>query len=200
MTMHDKHALRRRLRARRNRLSPRQQRLASRRAARHLERLLPFARARRIAAYVARNGELDPQPALRRAERAGKACYLPVLAPFGHNRLWFRRWRPGQRMPANRYGIPEPTRAAARLPSTRLDVVLVPLVGFDLQGTRLGMGGGYYDRTFAFKLRHPRTRPLLIGYAHHCQLAERLPRTDHDVALTWIVTDRGVHRVTTRKD
>lgn len=193
--MPDKPALRHQLRHRRARLSPAQQRLASQRAARRLARLPAFARARRIAAYVARGGELDPAPALALALRRGKQCFLPVLHPFGHNRLWFARWQRGDRMRANRYAIPEPSARVGRLAAQRLDAVLVPLVGYDLQGTRLGMGGGYYDRTFAFRRLRRSSRPLLIGYAHACQQVEQLPRAAWDIALDCIVTDRATHRV-----
>jgi 5-formyltetrahydrofolate cyclo-ligase len=197
--MQDKHALRRQLRAVRKRLTPKQQSLASQRAARRLARLLVFARAGRIAAYVARGGELDPAPALKRALRRGKRCYLPVLHPFDHSRLWFLPWHPGTAMRTNRYGIPEPRSRHGRIAPRRLDVVLVPLVGFDLHGTRLGMGGGYYDRTFAFRRRAQRLqRPLLIGYAHAEQQVERLPHMPWDITLDWVVTDRSVHRIGSR--
>jgi 5-formyltetrahydrofolate cyclo-ligase len=197
--MQDKHALRRQLRDARKRLTTNQQRLASQRAARRLARLLVFARAGRIAAYVARGGELDPAPALEQALRRGKRCYLPVLHPFEHNRLWFMPWDTGTVMQPNRFGIPEPKSRYGRIAPRRLDVVLVPLVGFDLQGTRLGMGGGYYDRTFAFRLRaRHRRRPLLIGYAHACQQLQHLPRMPWDIALDWVVTDRGAHCTSAR--
>ena len=194
-TMQDKAHLRDQLRRARARLTPKQQAQAGRRAAARLARLPRFTHARRIAAYVARGGELNPAPALALARRRGLQCYLPVLHPGGQRRLLFARWREGARMKPNRYGIPEP-QTRIHIAPCRLDIVLVPLVGFDLSGTRLGMGGGYYDRTFAFRSRmHRFVRPLLVGYAHACQRTGHLPRSPWDVALDWVVTDKAICRV-----
>lgn len=107
--------------------------------------------------------------------------------------LRFARWHDGARLHRNRFHIPEPRRQA-RLSARALNVVLLPLTGFDASGNRLGMGGGFYDRTLAFKRRHRKARPLLVGVAHACQQVSTLPAEIWDVPLAMIVTDRGVFR------
>ncbi len=124
----------------------------------------------------------------------GKQCLLPVLHPLGHKRLWFSPWRPGERLRANRYGIEEPLWERAGLVDVRgVDLVVVPLVAFDAACNRMGMGAGYYDRTFAWKLRHPdRLRPRLVGYAHDFQRIEKLDRNPWDVPLQAVITENGI--------
>ncbi len=91
----------------------------------------------------------------------------------------------------NIYGIREPKLIPAnRRAAWALDLVLLPLVAFDALGNRMGMGGGYYDRTFSFKsLRKGMTGPNLIGLAHEIQRVEKLPIESWDIPLTSIVTD-----------
>ncbi len=184
-----KQQLRRRLRARRRALSP----LARARAARALcavvARRPEFRRAQRLAFYLPADGEIDPLPLARLARRLGKQLQLPVLRPGG--RLGFVHWRPGAVMRRNRFGIAEPV--GARVLPARLDLVLLPLVAFDATGGRLGMGGGFYDRTFAWmtKAGSARRRPLLVGLAHSFQRVERLPREAWDVPLAAVATERG---------
>lgn len=93
-------------------------------------------------------------------------------------------------MVCNRFGIPEPRRSQRRLPPWLLQLVLMPLVGFDKRGGRLGMGGGFYDTTFAFKHQKMGARPTLIGLAHACQEVESLPLAHWDVPLNAIATDK----------
>jgi len=182
-----KRQLRQALRARRRALSAGAQRVAAARAARIAQRQHWFIRARHIAFYIAADGEVDPLPLLRRALALGKNVYLPMLRPG--NRLWFGEYRQDMRMRPNRYGIPEP-RGARWLQPWALDLVLLPLVGFDRRGGRLGMGGGFYDRSFAFWRRGGRRRPCLMGLAHHFQEVAELPLEPWDVPLTGVVTDR----------
>jgi 5-formyltetrahydrofolate cyclo-ligase len=194
--MQDRNSLRRRLRQQRAALSRQQVAHASLMASSHLIKLSPFRRAKRIAAYIAANGELDPLPVLLHASSARKACYLPRLHPFLKGRMWFLRWRPGDALQVNRFGIPEPQlRRGNIIPAWMLDWVMVPLVGFDAQMNRLGMGQGFYDRRFAF--RHHRKvwkRPVLCGFAHDFQETHGLQSHHWDVPLDMVVTD---HRIVT---
>jgi 5-formyltetrahydrofolate cyclo-ligase len=96
-------------------------------------------------------------------------------------------------LPPGRFGIRSPAPPASALPFAELDVVLVPLVAFDRHGTRIGMGGGYYDRGFAFRIAAP-PPPFLVGLAYHWQLHEPLDRRQWDVPLDAVITDRAVHR------
>ncbi|WP_246125342.1 5-formyltetrahydrofolate cyclo-ligase [Exilibacterium tricleocarpae] len=185
--------LRRVMRARRRQLTPQQQALAARRLMRLLRRQPLFVRSRHIAFYLASDGEINPAPLLELAWRAGKCCYLPALARGADGRLRFARYRPGSRLRPNRYGIPEPAITAGNcLPAAALDLVLLPLVAFDPSGARLGMGGGYYDRTFAFKQRLPAQQPYLLGLAHQCQQVEALATAHWDIPLHAVATDGGL--------
>jgi 5-formyltetrahydrofolate cyclo-ligase len=190
--------LRRQLRAERRALSSAQRRLHARRLARVLGRHRVFLRARRIAAYIASDGELDPAPLLHIAHARHKQCHLPVLRSHPTKKLWFVRHRPDDRLEPNVYGIPEPSLRGRhiRLPWA-LDVLLIPLVGFDPRCNRLGMGGGYYDRTLAYlpKRRHWK-RPVLIGIAHECQKVDALDAKPWDVPLDLIATEERVYRRT----
>jgi 5-formyltetrahydrofolate cyclo-ligase len=115
---------------------------------------------------------------------------LPVLQPG--KRLRFAPWRHGDPLVQNRFGIPEPDLdPGSLLDPEALDHVLLPLVGFDGRGHRLGTGGGYYDRSFAF--RHGALRkPRLVGIGYACQQVDALPAADWDVPLDLIATERGL--------
>jgi len=126
-----------------------------------------------------------------------KQCYLPVLDPLGSNRLWFAPLSPGVSLRPNRFGIPEPQVSARHFVSARhLDLLLLPLVAFDPAGNRLGMGGGFYDRSLAYLKRRQRwVRPLLYGVAHQFQCVASLQQASWDIPLHGIVTDQRVYRV-----
>lgn len=186
----DRATLRRQLRAARRALSPARQKAAARDLARRLAALPPLQGARRIALYWPVDGEIDPRPLRARLPRA--TFYLPVLQPFPASTLRFARWARGARLARNRFGIPEP-RGQATVSARKLDVVLMPLTGFDAAGNRLGMGGGFYDRTLAFH-RHGRHRPALTGVAHECQRVPALPVAEWDIRPHLLVTDRRTLR------
>ncbi len=186
-------ALRQALRRARRALDAPVRRRHARALSRRLGRDLRFLRARRIGAYLATDGEMDPAPLLARA--GARHIYLPVLRPHPERTLWFIRHRPGDRLLPNRYGIPEPTlRGRHILPPWHLDLLLVPLVGFDPRGHRLGMGGGFYDRSLAY-LRHRRhwRRPLLVGLAHECQRVPELPLQAWDIPLDLVATEERIY-------
>ncbi|MBA1227600.1 5-formyltetrahydrofolate cyclo-ligase [Stutzerimonas stutzeri] len=185
--------LRRKLRQTRRQLSPAQQRHAARRLYRQLSHHPLFRRARHIALYLSNDGEIDPRLLLRAAQRRGKATYLPVLNPWPRTRMVFQRIEPGERLRRNRFGIFEPViRTARQRRVWALDLLLMPLVGFDGNGGRLGMGGGFYDRSLAYRARRKNShKPTLLGLAHECQRVDRLPLESWDVPLLGTVTDRG---------
>jgi 5-formyltetrahydrofolate cyclo-ligase len=191
--------LRRELRAARRSLPPAEQRRHARKAARLLGKHGTFLRAGRLGAYWPSDGELDPRPLLRLAQARHKRCLLPVLRPHPKKKLWFVCYLPGDALKENIYGIPEPRmrNRRIRLPF-HLDLLLVPLVGFDARCNRLGMGGGYYDRTLAHLRRcQSWRRPRLIGVAHECQRVESLEPSPWDVPLDLVVTEE---RIYARKD
>lgn len=191
----DKPDQRRRLRQQRRRLSDAQRSACAHALAAELAGHRLFLNSRKIAAYLPVDGEVETSPLIRLAWDMGKEVYLPVLAPAQANRLWFSRFDPDTTLVGNRFGIPEPERAhRQRIAVTALDLVLAPLVGFDTQGHRLGMGGGFYDRTFAF-LRHRRhwKKPRLVGLAYEFQRLEALPGEPWDVPLSGVATEAALY-------
>ena len=194
MTGSDRSTLRRQLRAARRALSPLEQHQASQRLWRQLAQHPLFRRARHIAFYLANDGEIDPAILLEHAQRLGKHCYLPVITGWPADRMHFQRLVPGQRWITNRFGIREPlVDPDLQARPWRLDLVLMPLVGFDEAGNRLGMGGGFYDRTFAYRRRRQCwAGPRLLGLAHHCQKVAQLPTASWDIPLDGIVSDQQI--------
>lgn len=186
--------LRRQLRQKRRALSSAQQKQASESLCRHLKHLPQLRAARHIALYWPADGEIDPRPIARWAWQRGIRCYLPVLHPWSKRRLWFTAFTAKTRFRRNRFGIAEPIKVArAPLSPKHLDVVLLPLVGFDRSGGRLGMGGGFYDTTFAFRRHQPGwNRPKLLGVAHQIQEVEWLALQSWDVPVDGVVTDGGL--------
>lgn len=184
--------LRATLRERRLALPPPARIAAAEALAARLRQLPELASAGRVAGYWAVRGEMSLHALF--SPKPDFAYCLPCLAPG--NQLHFAPWQPGDPLVQNRYGIPEPDPAphAHWLP-TDLDMVLVPLLGFDRQGTRLGAGGGYYDRSFAFLRSVPRpARPLLIGVGYDFQEVDVLPPAPWDVPVDLVVTDaRTLH-------
>lgn len=188
-------AERRRLRALRLAL-PRQDRLAAEREiASTLRRLRVFRRGRRVAVYLALPGEASLARALAAAHASGVEIYVPRVTSRRLGRMRFIRLRHGARLHPNAYGIDEPAgRACTPSPLLRLDAILLPVVGFDREGNRLGMGAGYYDR--ALRLRRDRERgwrrPRLVGIAFSCQEMPRIDSSPSDVALDLVVTEREI--------
>ena len=180
--------LRRPLKARRQALPAGWIRTRSRLIARQLWRLPGLARARRIGCYLPVNGEVDCRFIIEAAWQRGREVMLPVLR--GH-RLRFAPWRPETITRANRFGISEPACPRRdEVDGRKLDVVVMPLLAFDRQGNRLGMGGGYYDRSFAFRLHRQRWRkPRLIGIAWQFQQVDALAARAWDVPLDAVITE-----------
>lgn len=188
-----KKQLRSELRARRRALNPTQQAQASLFLLRHLMKLPQFMRARNVALYMANDGEIDPKPIIRQLWKMEKHAFLPVLRPNKRKDLWFVEYTEGAPLTNNRFGIPEPDfRTQHRMSAQLLDVVLMPLVGFDRSGARVGMGGGFYDSTFAFKQKKPGNKPYLIGLAHSCQQVDSLATDTWDIPLFAIATDTEI--------
>lgn len=194
MNGRDRQTLRRELRASRRALTPLQQRQASQRLFRQLAQHPLFRRSHHIAFYLANDGEIDPYPLLCLAQRLGKQCYLPVVSGWPSQRMRFQRLQPSQRWERNRFGIQEPvSNPSLQTDPWRLSLVLMPLVGFDQDGNRLGMGGGFYDRAFSYRQRHKKlSRPTLLGLAHACQEVTQLPAAAWDIPLDGIVSDQQI--------
>jgi len=184
--------LRRMLRKARRALTPSEQRKAAQGLYRQLAQHPLFRRAKHISLYLPTDGEIDPRLLLRAAQRRGKATYLPVLSAWPRTKMVFQRVRPGEKLLPNRFRILEPQGHISRQRNIwALDLVLLPLVGFDDVGGRLGMGGGFYDRSLAYLARRRSWRkPTLLGLAHECQKVGRLAQASWDVPLAGTVTDK----------
>lgn len=191
----DRPLLRKTLRARRRALSHAQQRAHALRLCDLLKHQRWFQTARHIAFYLPADGEIDPRPLLNLALALGKHCYLPVLCG---KQLRFRRYCPRTVLVCNRFGIAEPAKGTPERAPWLLDLVLMPLVGFDARGNRLGMGGGFYDRTFAILPGRPRPKGRRLGLAHSCQELAALPVQSWDIPLHGIATERGLLQCTNR--
>ena len=190
---HSRQSLRRLLRQARRALTPLQQKQAAKALYRQLAQDPQVGRARHVALYRPTNGEIDPRPLLREAQRRGKRVYLPVLNAWPQEKMVFQRLLPEERLQKNRFRILEPRANRAQQRKVwALDLVMMPLVGFDEFGGRLGMGGGFYDRSLAYLARRRQWRkPTLLGLAHECQKVDRLELASWDVALQATVTDKG---------
>lgn len=188
--------LRKKLRTQRRALDAATRRIFTAALCNHLIRSSEFRTSRRIALYWAGDGEVDLQRVARRAWAMGKQVYLPVLLGPFHNHLRFAPYSPHTKLSKNRFGIPEPrVPPASLLRGAQLDLVLMPLVGCDDRGGRLGMGGGYYDRSFAARrFRRSWFKPQLIGAAFELQRVPRLEQQPWDVRLDGLVTERGIDR------
>lgn len=182
------------MRATRSALPSSVQTASSQRVATWLEELFEQHDPASVAGYLDIGGELDVAPALRLCRRSGRATFLPVLAG---DALVFSRLDENTLFTPNRFGIGEPATTADladgdKLAPLELDMVLVPLVGFDRHCERMGMGGGFYDRSFAErKTRLP--PPWLIGVGHDCQRVDSVLPEAWDVRLDAVVTESGIY-------
>jgi 5-formyltetrahydrofolate cyclo-ligase len=183
--------LRRELRAKRRALPAAARAQADRAIHVHLRSLPEYRRARRIALFMAFDGEPSLEPLVEAARRQRKQLYVPVLRGLT---MRFAELEPGATLAANFFGIMEP-KLGANLDARELDLVLTPLVAFDDHGIRLGVGRGYYDRTFKF-LRHRShwRRPKLLGVAYELQHVGPLTPSSWDVPLWGVVTEARVRR------
>lgn len=187
----ERRAIRRRIREQRRSLSRDARRGFADSVARILCRPGVLPARCQVACYLPNDGELDLRPLMARLWRRGTRTSLPVL---DGPRLRFLPFGPHTPLRPNRFGIPEPACSPRRRIATfHIDVVLVPLVAFDGRGNRLGMGGGFYDRTFAHRRRLGAwRRPLLIGVAYGFQRVASLSGRVWDVSLDGAATEKGL--------
>lgn len=181
--------LRQRLTERRKALTPQQRIAAAQGLRRSLEQLPEYHTDARVAGYWAVNGELALNLVIPPLLARGQQFLLPLLG--AERQLRFAPWSSDEPVEPNRHGIPEPVHVTAPLAPFQLDLVLVPLLAFDRRGQRLGYGGGYYDRSFAFLNEQTRpTEPLLVGIAYDFQEVDAIEPARWDVPLDFVATDR----------
>ena len=183
--------MRREIRAKRRALPAAVRSEADRAIRAHIRNLPEYRRARRIALFLAFDGEPSLAPLVDAARRHRKQLYVPVLHGMT---MTFAELEPGARLATNFFGIMEP-KLGLQIDARELDLVLTPLVAFDDLGVRVGVGRGYYDRAFKF-LRHRSIwrRPKLLGVAYELQRVEPLTPSSWDVPLWGVVTEKEVRR------
>ena len=187
--------IRQQIRQQRRTLSLAQQQQASSALTMHLAASPLFQNSKNIAFYLPNEGEADITPLITLAWAYHKQCYLPVLGLRNSRKMWFAPYKPETTLINNRFGIPEPQhKQSDRLfKAQSLDLILMPLVAFDLNGNRLGMGGGYYDRTLQFLLHRSKwKKPRLIGTAYAFQKVSEMEKQAWDVPLHGITTENGL--------
>lgn len=154
-----------------------------------------YRNSQHVACYLANDGEIDPFQLIEHAWFANKDVYLPVLSPI-KNSLYFAPFDENSRFKHNRFNIAEPIcQPSDWIRASQLDLLLLPLVAFDANGNRVGMGGGFYDRTLAY-LQHRRywRKPVLMGLAHEIQKTDQLDPQCWDIPLDYIITEKQPYR------
>lgn len=186
--------IRQQKRAQRRQLSPSVQQQHSQALCQNAIKHNSYRNSSHIAFYIANDGEIDPYLLIEHARYMGKKIYLPVLSPL-KNSLYFAPYEEGSRLKLNCFNIPEPAcHPALWKTAGQMDLLLLPLVAFDAHGNRVGMGGGFYDRTLAYlRHRHFWKKPVLAGLAHETQKVEQLHRQSWDIPLNYIITEKQLY-------
>jgi 5-formyltetrahydrofolate cyclo-ligase len=182
----NKKQLRSVLRQRRRALDPEEHDSAATQIALHAQTLPTWTTAQHIAVYRDCDGEIGSSNLVETSLAQGKRIYFPVIGD--NNALEFARWFEGEPLQHNRFGIAEPLPSAQRCPTGDLDILFMPLVGWDRSGNRLGMGGGYYDRAL-----QAISGPVLVGLAYSNQEVEEIPRESWDISLDIVLTECGIY-------
>lgn len=161
---------------------------AARLAANLLQEHPLFKAARHIACYYACGDEFQTHPLIETIWQAEKICYLPVLSDA--KTLQFRQYDKNDELQDNQYSIPEPVSTRHAVHAEKLDLVLMPLVAYDGKGGRIGTGGGYYDRTFAFMFTHQEKIPTLLGVGYAAQYCNDIQPEPWDIGLNGVLTEQ----------
>lgn len=190
--------IRQQVRAARRSLSEQQQTTDAQKLLARLIKREKIQQAKKIAISLAFDGEIETSPFIKWCWKNNKQVYLPVIHPFSKGHLLFLRYSEKTQMATNKYGIHEPKLNQLLIcPIAELDVIFTPLVAFDPQGNRIGMGGGYYDRMLAPWFKEKKG-PYPIGLAHDCQQVVELPTASWDVPLPEIITPSQHHLFITK--
>lgn len=170
-------------------ISPQAREAAAKQVSTHLLAQPEVQKAQHIGAYFSVHNELPTAFILQQLIAQRKHLALPVLHPFSAGNLLFLNYHADTQLRPNAFNIPEPELNVQQVvPLSHLQILLVPLLGFDAQGNRMGMGGGYYDRTLAgwAQGRYPNLLPIGIAFAE--QQVEQIPTQSWDIPLPMIIT------------
>tara|TARA_R110000868_G_scaffold380784_1_gene646859 strand:- start:35689 stop:36258 length:570 start_codon:yes stop_codon:yes gene_type:complete len=182
-------ALRKKIKAQRQQLSTTAQQSHSKIICNTFLTLPEFQHALHVAVYFSVKGEVDTSLIIEAIWQQGKKCYLPIINDDGI--LDFVAYDAQTTLIPNKFGILEPKDKNNLFPTQQLDMVVTPLVAFDEQCNRLGMGMGYYDKTFAFL--SSATMPKLIGLAYECQKTATIDIQDWDIPMNQVVTEKTTY-------
>lgn len=191
---HPSLTLRQHLRHKRRQLSKIQQHQHAQAITQRIIHSRLYKQSRHIALYLSNDGEVDLSPLINKLLSHYKKCYLPVILSRRHAIMSFALYERHTRLKKNCFGILEPVYQKKHLKAARqMDLLLAPLVGFDVQGNRMGMGGGFYDRALQHLSQHKAAnmrRPKFVGIAHEVQKVAHLESRQWDIPLHAIVTER----------
>ncbi len=187
-----KAVLRKYLRALRRGIEPAEHRRRSQSAVAAITHLGAFKANARIAVYLPFDGEAATAALLRAARRRGVRLFVPVIGDRRHRRLVFPLL--SGRVRRGAFGILIPRRRDGMVAPRWFNLVVVPMVGVDEAGRRLGMGGGYYDHAFAFRRHRSHwLGPRLVGLAFDCQRTHTVHADVWDMRLDAVATESGLH-------
>ncbi len=186
------------MRDKRRSLSPDQQAVAASGLLAQLQSVAAFLAATKIALYLTNDGEINPMDVMKWCWRNSKQTYLPIVVQEEKNTLLFANVNEQTEYVENRFSIREPVVEQNQIIQAQsLDLALMPLVAFDQNGNRIGMGCGFYDTTFAFlkekSTDKPHHNPRLIGIAHEIQKVDDIAVDYWDIPLTTVVTDKNIY-------
>lgn len=187
-----KATLRTELRLARQAISPEYRRDAAYALSKRVTEMDVFRRSTHIAAYAGTSEEINLSEIIEVAFNLGKKLYLPILPLDGSSRLEFASFTPEMHLIPNRFSILEPQNPNITIKPYKLDLALLPLLGFDDKGHRLGMGKGYYDYTFEHTTPG---HPFLLGVAFECQKRDAIPVDEKDVRLSAVATEQNLYLV-----
>ena len=186
------HQIRKQLRLKRKQLSRQQQHQHQLAIKRLLLRSNLLKRYQKFAIYLDNDGEIQTQLIIDLLLKLKKQVYLPVLYPLKHNRLWFLPYKKNTPLKLNRYKIAEPFNYKQRITACSLSVIFMPLVAFDEKGNRIGMGGGFYDRTLSPCKTQSQRHPVLVGFAHELQKLSVIEKNNWDIPMHMLITEKKI--------
>jgi 5-formyltetrahydrofolate cyclo-ligase len=190
-----RHSLRKAFRDKRLSLSNEQQTTAAQGLVKQYQKNALFQDAQNVALYLSFNGEVNTQPLIDYLWSMNVDVFVPILHPFSKGHLLFQEFTHDTKMRENHFGILEPRLDVQRVCTVEnLSIIFTPLVAFDLSGNRLGMGGGFYDRTLArLKKMGDKSKPIVVGLAHELQKSATLPTETWDIRLPYILTSNKLY-------
>ena len=185
--------MRRELRIKRNKLTSLEQQHSANVLARLISDEQLLNNVKNIGIYLENDGEIGTSHIINMALKSNVSCSLPVLDFTAQNNLCFVLYDKGTPLNKNKFGILEHSlNEKNSIDPAKLDVIFLPVVGFDRSGSRLGMGGGYYDRALEFTKLHKLDKPKLVGLAHSIQEIKSIHRQVWDVPINFIATEKEI--------